>query len=111
MSANPHPMQGDALIIVDVQNDFLPGGSLAVPEGDIAASVVNDYIEKFVGLGLPVYATRDWHTPDHCSFQAQGGIWPSHCVAGTDGAAFAPALRLPQDATVISKGSSRDKDA
>ncbi len=111
MSANPHPMQGDALIIVDVQNDFLPGGSLAVPEGDIAASVMNDYIDEFASLDLPVYATRDWHTPDHCSFQAQGGIWPPHCVAGTDGAAFAPSLRLPADATVISKGSSRDKDA
>ncbi len=102
---------GDALIIVDVQNDFLPGGSLAVPEGDRVVPVLNRYIELFHSRGLPIYATRDWHPADHCSFEAQGGIWPPHCVAGTEGAAFAPDLRLPEDAVIVSKATTADKDA
>lgn len=102
---------GDALIIVDVQNDFLPGGSLAVPHGDEVVPVLNRYAEMFAARALPVYATRDWHPANHCSFRAQGGIWPPHCVAGTDGAAFAPALKLPPSVIVISKASSADKDA
>ncbi|HXH02452.1 MAG TPA: nicotinamidase [Candidatus Competibacteraceae bacterium] len=102
---------GDALIIVDVQNDFLPGGSLAVPEGDQVVGRMNDYISAFQARHLPIFATRDWHTPDHCSFQAQGGPWPPHCVAGTAGADFAPGLRLPADAVIISKATRQDQDA
>ena len=110
MSDNFYPREGDALIIVDVQNDFLPGGALAVPEGDVVASVMNDYIDIFAKHGLAIYATRDWHPPDHGSFQVQGGPWPVHCVAGSEGAQFAPGLRLPEDATLISKGTRRDQE-
>jgi nicotinamidase/pyrazinamidase len=112
LSGDSHPRNGDALLIVDVQNDFLPGGSLAVAEGDQVVGVLNDYIAVFSRQGLPVYATRDWHTPDHCSFQAQGGLWPPHCVADSPGAGFAPGLCLPEGSvTVISKGTRQDKDA
>lgn len=97
--------EGDALIIVDVQRDFLPGGSLAVAEGDAVVPVLNRVIDAFVQRGLPVFATRDWHPTDHCSFRAQGGPWPPHCVVGTPGAEFAPALRLPESTEVISKGA------
>ncbi len=110
-SGNVHIARGDALVVVDVQKDFLPGGRLAVPDGDAVVPLLNDYIERFVAAGLPVFATRDWHTPDHCSFQAQGGIWPPHCVADTEGAEFATDLKLPASAVVISKATRRDKDA
>jgi nicotinamidase/pyrazinamidase len=103
--------QGDALILVDVQLDFLPGGSLAVPHGDEVVHALNRYIAVFRRLTFPVVATRDWHPPDHCSFMAQGGPWPPHCVAGTDGARFAPLLDLPCDAYIVSKATARDKDA
>jgi nicotinamidase/pyrazinamidase len=102
---------GDALLIVDVQNDFLPGGSLAVPHGDEVVPVLNRAIGAFEAQGLPVYATRDWHPERHCSFRAQGGPWPPHCVAHTRGAEFAPALRLAPDATRIPKATSADRDA
>jgi nicotinamidase/pyrazinamidase len=102
---------GDALIVVDVQRDFLPGGALGVPAGDEVVEPLNGAIRAFERAGLPVYYSRDWHPPDHCSFEAQGGPWPPHCVAGTAGAGFAPALRLPIDAAVISKATARDRDA
>ena len=101
--------QGDALLIVDVQNDFLPGGSLAVPRGDEVVPVLNRYLHAFAAL--PVYATRDWHPERHCSFRAQGGIWPPHCVAGTRGAEFAAALQLPPSAVVVSKATTAEQDA
>src|SRR5579884_3705456 len=100
----------DALVVVDVQNDFLPGGSLAVPGGDEVVPVLNRYLGLFAERGRPVFATRDWHPPDHGSFRDRGGPWPPHCVAGTRGAAFAPDLRLPAGARVISKGTSRERD-
>ncbi len=102
---------GDALIIVDVQNDFLPGGGLAVPDGDAVVPVLNAVIGEFERRGLPIFATRDWHPANHCSFRAQGGPWPPHCVAESSGAAFAPALRLPVAATIVSKATTADKDA
>ncbi len=103
--------KGDALIAVDVQRDFLPDGSLAVPDGHEVVPVLNDYISLFRQEGLPVVATRDWHPRDHCSFDAQGGTWPPHCVQDSDGAAFADDLELPEDVIVISKGTSKDSDA
>jgi len=103
--------QGDALLIVDVQNDFLPGGALGVPEGDAVVAPLNARIARFTNAGLPVIATRDWHPVDHCSFQPQGGPWPSHCVAETTGAQFATALQLPPDATIVSKATRSDTDA
>lgn len=102
---------GDALIVEDVQNDFLPGGSLAVPGGDEVIPVLNEYLALFVARGLPVFAARDWHPADHCSFRAQGGPWPPHCVAGTPGAQFAPALRLPPQARIVSKAYSAGAEA
>ena len=102
---------GDALVIVDVQSDFLPGGSLAVPRGDEVVAVLNGYLAAFRNSSLPVVATRDWHPPDHCSFRQQGGPWPPHCVAGSEGAGFAPQLQLPTDATVISKATAQQSDA
>jgi nicotinamidase/pyrazinamidase len=102
---------GDALIVVDVQNDFLPGGSLAVPQGDEVVPALNRYLAAFAARGLPVYATRDWHPANHCSFQARGGPWPPHCVAESRGAQFAAGLKLPSGATVIFKATRPDKDA
>lgn len=102
---------GDALLVVDVQNDFLPGGSLAIPRGDEVISVLNHCLATFEAHGLPIFATRDWHPPDHCSFHVQGGPWPIHCVAGTQGAEFAPGLQLPPSTSVISKATSSERDA
>lgn len=103
--------EGDALLIVDVQRDFLPGGSLAVPEGDEVVPVLAAMAGQFAARGLPVIASRDWHTPDHCSFEAQGGPWPPHCVAETAGAELDPGLRLPADTKIVDKGITADKDA
>jgi nicotinamidase/pyrazinamidase len=105
------PESGDALIIVDLQNDFLPGGSLAVPDGDAVIPVLNTWIRRFRAAGLPIFATRDWHPVDHSSFRDQGGPWPPHCVAGTKGAEFTPELVLPPDVLVHSKAMSPEKEA
>ena len=100
----------DALIVVDVQNDFCPGGSLAVPGGDAVVPVLNAYMERAHAAGVPVFASRDWHPAHTLHFQAEGGPWPPHCVQGTHGAEFHPDLRLPEGATVVSKGmSERDE--
>jgi nicotinamidase/pyrazinamidase len=102
---------GDALILVDVQVDFLPGGRLGVPRGDEVVPVLNRYVKRFAAAGLPVFATRDWHPVDHCSFTAQGGPWPAHCVVGTPGAQFASGLLLPAAVSVISKAARREEEA
>ena len=68
----------DALVIVDLQNDFLPGGALAVPHGDETIPVLNHWLERAMAARIPVFATRDWHPENHCSFQAKGGPWPPH---------------------------------
>jgi nicotinamidase/pyrazinamidase len=103
--------KGDALLIVDLQNDFLPGGALAVPRGDLVIAPINALIDLYHERGLPIYASRDWHPEDHCSFTAQGGPWPPHCVAETEGALFSEALQLPEEAIVISKALTADEDA
>lgn len=107
------PGPGDALLLVDVQNDFLPGGSLAVKEGAEVVEPLNRCIELFSQRHLPIFATRDWHPADHCSFVGQGGPWPPHCVAGTPGADFAPGLRIPADLPMvkIGKGNAPAKDS
>jgi len=102
---------GDGLIVVDVQRDFLPGGALGVPQGDEVVPVLNGYVAAFESLGLPVILTRDWHPPGHCSFHAAGGPWPPHCIAETPGAMFAPGLRIPADAIVLSKATTPEADA
>jgi nicotinamidase-related amidase len=104
------PGPHDALLMVDVQNDFLPGGSLAVPQGDDVVPALNRYSAVFRTSGLPIFASRDWHPSNHCSFTEQGGPWPPHCVAETNGAQFASGLDLT-DATVISKASEPESDA
>ncbi len=101
----------DALLVVDVQNDFLPGGNLAVAGSEAVIPVLNGCIARFSAQGLPVYACRDWHPADHCSFLENGGPWPPHCIAGTHGAEFSPALSLPPETPVLSKGSLRDREA
>ena len=101
---------GEALLLVDVQNDFCPGGALAVPDGDDVIPVLNQVIEHFEANGRPVYASRDWHPPDTKHFKAFGGPWPPHCIAATPGAEFHPELHLPANATVISKGQDRIDD-
>jgi nicotinamidase/pyrazinamidase len=103
--------EGDALIIVDVQNDFLAGGALAVAHGNEVVPALNEYIEAFRARGLSIFATRDWHPANHCSFQSQGGPWPVHCVQNTRGAQFAPDLHLPPDVAIISTGSAPEKEA
>lgn len=111
MSLDSALRPGDALLIVDLQNDFLPGGSLAVADGDRVVAPIQGWIARFAAAGAPIFATRDWHPEDHCSFRAAGGPWPPHCVAGTNGAAFAPGLALPAGAVVVSKATRRDADA
>lgn len=106
-----HLQPGDALLVVDVQRDFLPGGALAVPKGDQVVPALNEYIALFVREELPVVFSRDWHPANHCSFQAQGGPWPPHCVAGSPGACFAPRLQVPAVATVVSKATTVATDA
>ncbi|WP_456392536.1 nicotinamidase [Persephonella sp.] len=102
----------DALIVVDMQNDFMPGGALPVPEGDSIVPVLNSYIRLFEEKGQPVFYTRDWHPENHISFRENGGIWPVHCVQNTEGAAFHPELYMPADNRfIISKGTSPDFDA
>jgi nicotinamidase/pyrazinamidase len=101
----------DALVVVDLQRDFCPGGALAVSRGDAIVPVVNRYLEAFARARAPVFLTRDWHPAVTRHFQAYGGAWPPHCVQGTRGAEFHPALRAPADAVVVSKGMDPDQDA
>jgi nicotinamidase/pyrazinamidase len=101
---------GDALLIVDIQNDFLPGGNLAVPGGEQVIPVLNGYIEKFREYCFPIFATRDWHPHNHFSFSAQGGPWPQHCVAGSKGAEFSVGLWLPETARIVSTGTDKNLD-
>ncbi len=101
----------DALVLVDVQNDFCPGGSLAVPDGDQVVPVLNRYAERFGEARAPVFASRDWHPPKTKHFQAYGGAWPPHCVQGTRGAEFHPGLEMPAGTVVVSKGMDPEQDA
>lgn len=99
-----------ALMIVDVQNDFCPGGALAVPQGDSVVEPLNRAIDRFAAAGLPILASRDWHPAATSHFRPQGGPWPVHCVQHTKGAAFHPQLRLPDSALIISKGMDESSD-
>lgn len=99
-----------ALLVVDVQNDFCPGGALAVREGDQVVPPLRRLTERFVALGLPVFASRDWHPADSTHFVGQGGTWPVHCVQGTDGARLRHDLELPSSVQIVSKGHQRHDD-
>lgn len=101
---------GDALLIVDVQNDFCPGGALPVPHGDRVVPVLNRWIGTAVARGLRVYASRDWHPVGHPSFREEGGAWPVHCLQDSTGAAFHPSLELPASVVVVTKGTRFDHD-
>jgi nicotinamidase/pyrazinamidase len=107
----PRFQRGDALLLVDPQNDFCPGGSLAVPEGDQVMPVLNDWAQAAQEAGVPIFVSRDWHPPHTTHFQSGGGVWPVHCVAGTPGAEFHPKLRVPATAIVVSKGMGATEDA
>lgn len=98
------------LLIVDVQVDFCPGGSLPVAEGDGVIQTLNHYSELFYRKGLQIFASRDWHPPQTSHFKDFGGTWPIHCVMGTRGAAFHANLRLPPSAVIISKGMDPSRD-
>lgn len=102
---------GDALIVVDVQNDFCPGGAMAVNNGDAVVPVLNNLMPRFGTVAF----TRDWHPPNHCSFsenpQYVDGSWPPHCIADSPGAQFHPDLKVPEDAIVVNKATERDAEA
>ena len=104
-------MTKEALIIVDVQNDFCPGGALAVPGGDVVVPVLNQYARHFAERGTPIIATRDWHPVQTRHFKDFGGIWPAHCVQGSVGAELHPALHLPTSTVVLEKGAGSAEDA
>jgi len=110
MTLSVHHATGDALLIVDVQNDFCPGGALPIDNGTQVVPVINRWIENFTGQGFPVYASRDWHPRDHLSFATEGGLWPPHCIQDTPGAAFHPDLQLPESTVVVTKGVRFDQD-
>jgi nicotinamidase/pyrazinamidase len=95
-----------ALIVVDVQNDFCPGGALAVPDGDAVVEGVN----RLAAQSEFVVATRDWHPPDHGSFAEQGGPWPVHCVAGTPGAELHPGINRDSIDAIVDKGQAVDRE-
>jgi nicotinamidase/pyrazinamidase len=102
-------MVKEALIVVDMQRDFMPGGALPVPKGDKIIPIINDCIRKFRERGALIVATRDWHPKNHISFRDRGGPWPAHCVQNTPGAEFV--VELPEDAVIISKATEPDEEA
>ena len=101
---------GDALLIVDVQKDFCPGGALPVEGGDQIVPVINHWITAAVAKDVPIYATRDWHPLGHLSFKEGGGPWPPHCIQDSDGAKFHPDLALPHSTIIVTKGVRFDQD-
>lgn len=111
MSTPPSFQRGDGLLLVDPQNDFCPGGSLAVADGDAVMPVLSIWAAAAERAGIPVFVSRDWHPPRTSHFKEFGGVWPPHCVMGTHGAEFHPDLRLPPGATIVSKGMGESEDA
>jgi len=101
----------DALLIADIQNDFLPGGALGIRGGNEIIPVLMSYIRRFQIHHLPIVLTRDWHPPNHCSFHSQGGLWPAHCVAGSPGSLPPPTFDAPASAVIIYKAIDRDQEA
>lgn len=92
------------MLIVDVQNDFCPGGALAVGNGDRVVPILNEYTARVTAVGGGVFASRDWHPAGSRHFQAQGGPWPEHCLQDTHGAAFHAGLDLPEETVIVTKG-------
>jgi len=102
--------RGDALLVVDVQNDFCPGGALPVPRGDQVVPVLNEWIAHFAQQNLLILFSRCWHPPDHISFVTRGGPWPVHCVRGTYGARFHRSLTIAPGTVIVSKGQQPDQE-
>jgi len=109
MTLTPEP--DSALVIVDVQNDFCPGGSLAVAGGDEVVPIMNRYAEAFAAAGRLVIADRDYHPGRTTHFVQFGGAWPPHCVQGTYGAEYHPGLVLPPETVHVVKGMGAEEDA
>src|SRR5258707_451656 len=109
-SAIPTLQPSDAVFIVDVQVDFCPGGALPVAGGHDIVPVLNGWIEAALAQGARVVASRDWHPREHLSFTTVSGQWPPHCIQDTYGARFHPDLRLPDIATVVTKGTRFDRE-
>lgn len=95
-----------ALLVVDIQNDFCPGGALGVREGDQIIAIVNKYVDLFQSNQLPVFVSRDWHPQDTRHFKTSGGPWPAHCIQNTRGAEFHPDFHVPETAIILSKGTN-----
>ncbi len=102
---------GDALIVVDLQNDFCPGGALPVPQGDQVVAVMNRWIRAAERVGAVIVISRDWHPPNHCSFETEGGPWPVHCVQNTPGAEYHAGLHLPLCAFYVDKARDPDRES
>lgn len=102
---------GDALLVADIQNDFLPGGALGVAGGDTILPALRSYLGRFRDRRLPIFLTRDWHPPGHCSFRDRGGPWPVHCVAGSPGSLPPPDFEAPPGAVIIYKAIDADDEA
>ncbi|MDD4938987.1 MAG: bifunctional nicotinamidase/pyrazinamidase [Candidatus Omnitrophica bacterium] len=100
-----------ALLVVDVQNDFCPGGALGIKQADKIIPAINRYVKIFSAKKIPVLATRDWHPKKTVHFKKYGGVWPEHCVKNTKGARFHPKLRLPKKALLLYKGMDPKKDS
>ena len=101
----------DALIVVDIQVDFLPGGDLSVNKGETVIAPMNEYVRIFSGASRPVFFTRDWHPRNHLSFRENGGPWPPHCVMDTPGAMFPQELMMPaENKHIISNGMKTESD-
>jgi nicotinamidase/pyrazinamidase len=100
-----------ALLVVDVQNDFCPGGALGIPGGDKIVPVVNRCIDYFRKKKLPIFFTRDWHPVRTTHFKDFGGVWPVHCIRNSRGSQFHPALKIPKEGVLLYKGMDPEKDA
>jgi len=110
MGNTPEYASSDALLVVDVQIDFCPGGALPIEHGDEVVGVLNEWIEAAGRAGAPIYLSRDWHPKVHLSFREQGGEWPPHCIQDSEGARFHPDLLVPEDGVVVTKVTRFDQD-
>lgn len=107
VALTPH----DALLLADIQNDFLPGGKLGIRGGDSIIPILLNYVRHFQTHNLPIFLTRDWHPPNHCSFKSQGGPWPVHCVAGSLGSLPPSSFPTPSSSVIIYKAVDREQEA
>ena len=100
-----------ALLIVDLQNDFCPGGALGVPEGDKIIPRINQYVKYFTKKKLPIFLSRDWHPVRTMHFKDFGGVWPVHCLQNTKGSDFHLKFKVPKNAIFLYKGMDPEKDS